>query len=271
MNNNTASRVLPEGYSAEIYRTPMSSRIREMLGEFLNHKDDIFQRDIEIRLRNAPSDLVGLAFAEGQPAAHACLARSHPTPEVALLCHVFTAEKHRQSGLATYLLTHLFRTFDAEGGRWTSLGTTNPHAERLYRRLGFQPLNGSLDDENFIMIRTASAVSPESYLAGGDNWQIVPFQRHHAPGAILLLNLEPSPAKLPLCNIDRGLKAEQELVKVIYDQEQGKCRSHVLIDAARGRVRGFACTVGNQTDVYAPNVPEEEKANLRRAAQEDQG
>jgi GNAT superfamily N-acetyltransferase len=257
---------LPAGYSSEIYRSPVGESVRATLTAFLNHKDEIFQHDTEMRLRKSTADLFALAFHRGEPVAHAALTRSHPEPEVALLCHVFTAENHRKKGLATHLLSRLFSTFDAEGGRWATLGTTNPGAERIYRGFSFEPLNGALENENFIMLRTANGLSASDYVADSGPWQIVPFQRNHVPGTILLLNLHPASDKLPLCGINRGLKAERQLTKTMFDQDQGRCQCRVLIQPDTGRVLGISCTAEGQTQVYAPGTSEKQRAELRRTA-----
>lgn len=60
------------------------------------------------------------------------------TRDVGLVEFVWTAEAHRRKGVATALLRQLRQDFARAGGLALYLCTTNPHAGRLYERLGFR-------------------------------------------------------------------------------------------------------------------------------------
>lgn len=258
---------LPDKYSTKIVRTPLADDLRAQIVGFLGHKDDVYVDDINLRLQAAAADLVGLALWKDRPVAHACLARSYASKDVALLCHVFTAETHRTQGLATTILQQLFATFDEEHGRWAVLGVSNPAAERIYKRMGFRGLNGGLDEENFIMCRTAPHVEPRDVLDGTANGKVVPMERRHLAELVLLLNLEARAGKLPAADIDRGLLAEKKLVKLMHAQDENEARCRVLVAGKSRRVRGIGCSVGGKYSFYAPDVPQAERDRLIRAVE----
>ncbi len=54
------------------------------------------------------------------------------------LGEVWTEPEFRGHGLAPAVCAALLDAFDAEGGRWMFLGTSNPSAARIYRGLGFE-------------------------------------------------------------------------------------------------------------------------------------
>lgn len=60
-------------------------------------------------------------------------------PRVGSLGEVFTVPQMRGQGLASQVMRAILNVFDKRGGRCMFLGTTNPAAERIYLRYGFEP------------------------------------------------------------------------------------------------------------------------------------
>ena len=72
---------------------------------------------------------------------------------------VAVADAHRKQGLATRLCRQARDWFWEQRGEVVFLGTVNPAAARIYRRLGWQRLPGTT-----VMAATRAGTSPESFL-----------------------------------------------------------------------------------------------------------
>ena len=79
------------------------------------------------------------APSDGQFVSAAWTMTPRDDPRVGSLGEVFTLPEFRGQGLAPAVCAALLERFDAEGGRWMFLGTSNPSAARIYGRLGFEP------------------------------------------------------------------------------------------------------------------------------------
>lgn len=78
-----------------------------------------------------------LADIDGVLAGSMCCQSPGDTRDVGLVEFVWTAEAHRRKGIASALLGRLVEDFTQAGGLALYLCTNNPHAGRLYERLGF--------------------------------------------------------------------------------------------------------------------------------------
>lgn len=101
-------------------------------------------------LRREGEQLVGTCF----------LFHSKTVPALAGLGEVTTHPLWRGRGIATALCGQALADFRAAGGEALFLGTVNPAAARIYRRLGWRKLAGAN-----VMANITSGTSPEEFLA----------------------------------------------------------------------------------------------------------
>ena len=261
-----------EGYRLTVLPAPLHGDARAKLAHLLGHKGQPWLSDVQWRMARGQGDMFAVAWSEHEPVSNAWLGRSPAFPEVALLGHVFTTETHRRRGLATRLLKILFDEFGKSGGRWVLLGTANPAAARIYERFGFGVLNGEFAEGNMMMLRPADVEALRvEYLSTPEKWEVVRFERRHYPSACLLFNINPDPGKLPALGITRGVKAELKLLEALDAQHEGRCRCYVLVDTARGRVRGFACTKEGHPHFFEPHLPLSLREAFRAAVERTHG
>jgi predicted GNAT family acetyltransferase len=79
---------------------------------------------------------------DGEPVAAASLIGVGAEAELA---GVWTAPRHRRRGLAEAVCRRLLTGFAARGGELVWLSAGNATSERLYRRLGFEPVGTQLN------------------------------------------------------------------------------------------------------------------------------
>lgn len=77
--------------------------------------------------------------AAGRPVSACWLGRPADEPRIGTLGEVYTDPSWRRQGFAHRTCAALIERFDAEGGRWLFLATSEEEAARIYRRLGFEP------------------------------------------------------------------------------------------------------------------------------------
>ena len=105
------------------------------------------------------TDLV-YVYRQGERVVGTChLTIPKALPEIAGLGEVATAADFRRRGIGHRLCEALRDDFQRAGGRAVFLGTANPAAERLYRRLGWLRIPGSN-----VMAYIAARGSPEAFL-----------------------------------------------------------------------------------------------------------
>ena len=80
-------------------------------------------------------------------------------PALAGFGEVATAPQFRGRGIATRLCRQAVEDFQAAGGEAFFLGTVNPAAARVYKRLGWRKLAGAN-----VMVNITSGASPEEFL-----------------------------------------------------------------------------------------------------------
>lgn len=250
---------VPEGYSGAVYRAPVASDLARSIMHLLAHKGQPWLPDIEARLAREDLDLSAVAFADGEPVAHAWLGSSESCPEAGLIGHVYTVEEHRRRGLARSLVGALLSHFDAWGGRWVQLSTANEAAMRVYRRCGFRTVQEGLRDDSLteqVMLRGGEEEGGvgEAYHRTSGEWEVEPYGLRHYAAVWVFLSAVGGSGKLPAVNIDKGVFAQERLLDAYEAQERGECRLSVLIDAANGRPHGVACRKEGSVEVYAPRV-----------------
>ena len=81
-------------------------------------------------------------------------------PEFAGIGEVATRPDYRGKGIAGRLCRQVLEEFTSNGGEAVFLGTENPDAARIYRRLGWRKIANSTD---YVNVTTGD--SPEEYLA----------------------------------------------------------------------------------------------------------
>ena len=104
------------------------------------------------RLADNTGVLTAVALAGGAMLSHACVFFDKQRSEVGLEAHVYTHPDHRRQGLSAKVCAALLEAWDAftAGGSRLVLGTGAALAAKLYGRLGFRPLLGSLDAHAFL-------------------------------------------------------------------------------------------------------------------------
>jgi len=257
----------PEGYELRLLRTPVTGPVRRALEELLGHKGEPWIGDIRRRLDHAAADLFAVAFHDGRPVSNVWVGRAAGRPQVGLLGHVYTREEHRRHGLSGRLLQMATAAFSAEGGRWMTLGTGSAGAGRLYRRVGFGDLLGSVAEGHATMLRPGDAEGlRREFSAPPGACAVERLGRDHYPAACLLLAVWPGGGKLPACEIDTGGEAEHRLLAALDAQEDERRRLFALAEPARGLVRGLACTAREGLEIYAPRLDSARLAAFREAA-----
>ena len=97
---------------------------------------------------------------EGEKLRGACLlTHSKSNPEFGLLGEVATAAEFRNMGTSTTLCERARDDFQKHGGQALLLGTLNPAAARVYKRLGWRKLAGC-----HVMACITSGDAPEAFL-----------------------------------------------------------------------------------------------------------
>ncbi|MYF80113.1 MAG: GNAT family N-acetyltransferase, partial [Chloroflexi bacterium] len=81
-------------------------------------------------------------------------------PEFAGIGEVATRSDYRGQGIAGRLCRQALEEFASNGGEAVFLGTENPHAARIYHRLGWRRIANSTD-----YVNVTTGESPEEYLA----------------------------------------------------------------------------------------------------------
>ena len=127
----------------EVFGGPVDISREELLGGELEHNAG----HLYIERRN------------GEPAGTTCLTVPTRLPVLAGLGEVATAPRFRRSGIATRLCAQAVEDFRAGAGEALFLGTGNPEAARVYRRLGWTKLTGA-----DVMANITGSDSPEEFL-----------------------------------------------------------------------------------------------------------
>ena len=92
--------------------------------------------------------------------AGACLVASSPSmPDLGGLGEVATTPDARRTGIGTALTQQALEDFKNRGGQALFLGTVNPAAARIYRRLGWRKLAGAN-----LMVNVIGGKSPEEFI-----------------------------------------------------------------------------------------------------------
>ena len=150
-------------YRVETYTPPLPASLVATLTDFWHR---IFRTDESrlVPILNGMecaenSDTLYAAWEDGEVACTVHLTVSRTDPRLGGLGEVATAEKHRGRGLASELCGRAALDFDSMGGEVLFLGTVNPNAARVYRRLGWMYYPGTR-----VMGRTREPVAPEKQL-----------------------------------------------------------------------------------------------------------
>jgi len=88
--------------------------------------------------------LAGVARDGEKLVGHAWAGWGLNSSPIGVVAGVVTDEHCRGRGIASALVAELCQRFDMAGGTLLFLGTTNPEARRIYERLGFRELVGSV-------------------------------------------------------------------------------------------------------------------------------
>ena len=127
----------------EIYGTEESGLRSVLAGEEVEENHDIFYT---ARFENEIISTSHLTISLG-------------SPTFAGLGEVATADRHRGKGLATRLCSWAADDFDDRNGQALFLGTVNPSAERIYRKLQWSYIPGTK-----VMVRLKNSQTPEEFL-----------------------------------------------------------------------------------------------------------
>jgi len=110
-----------------------------------NHLEEPFLLEMLCgRVASPPRVRAMRATLDGRLAGTAWMAVGPTLPELGVIGGVATSPEFRGLGIATALVGHLCRTFDADGGRFLWLATASDVARRIYERLGFRLVAGQL-------------------------------------------------------------------------------------------------------------------------------
>jgi len=254
-------------------------KLFELLNMYGVHYQENFGRDMRARLSSNEKDdggIIGAVVVDSQSGdflsnGSIVYNKSSGATRVGLLGAVITRQDHRRRGLSTKVTTKILKDFDGKIGSFLVLGTGSPGAAKLYRRLGFEHLNGGLDRMNkrgynpedrgeWIMIRkppnaaaersAASLLKSYYYSASEDpnDFAMQALRRHHWAELVLLFNVQDSDfRKLPVLGIDDGVGAEEAMLRVINRVESRRQRSmrtdasnvYVCVDRKHCRVHAI--------------------------------
>lgn len=234
---------------------PAPARWRS-LAELLAQQDAAVVRDAELRFSHGvdgATDAFALVVDGGLTIACASITRRS---DVGVLGYVITRPSHRGKGLAAEMIESLITWFDMTDGRWLYCATAGVAAGRLCDRYGFRVLHSlSRDGRDDVFLQRAVDVmipSPFDALRGDEiirditraDWPLLVSLLQHRPGH--------DPRATP---DESAIGAEEFALRLLDDQEQGKCR---LLAAWRGgHITAFGTvavdTLGEKT--YAMLIP----------------
>ena len=148
----------------ERFETPLPIELTDELMRFWAHIfGDVYDTPREAYLGNEGSYNTNAIFVtreRGELAGTCQVTSALALPSLGGLSQVATAPKFRGLGIATNLCRIAAEEFRKGKGEALFLGTGNPNAARIYRRLGWQKLDGAN-----VMVKIISGDSPKSYLA----------------------------------------------------------------------------------------------------------
>lgn len=155
------------GFTTSVFEAPVPARVLDMVQplwrETFGNSFDRERHVLEGGCVEYTRDLLYVATNGGEVAGTAVITMGRGMQGAAALGgvgEVATAQKHRGRGIAATLVMLGRDDFTRLGGELLGLGTVNPAAARVYRKLGFSRLGGC--DAWYCNCRDARA--PEEYL-----------------------------------------------------------------------------------------------------------
>lgn len=245
---------------------PAPARWRS-LADLLSNLDPLIIRDAELRFSNGvegATDAFALVVDGGLTLACASITRRN---DVGVLGYVITRPSHRGRGLAAELIESLIAWFDMTDGRWLYCATSGTAATRLCDRYGFRTLHTLVRDgrEDVFLQRAVNVMFPSPFEGLTGEERIRDITRADWPLIVSLL--QHRPGHDPRATLDESsIGAEEFSLRLVDDQEQGKCR---LLGAWRGGHLTAVGTVAIDTlgeKTYAMLIPFGQAPQELRAA-----
>lgn len=203
---------------------PAPARWRS-LAALLSNLDPVVVRDAELRFSqgvDGATDAFALVVDGGLTLACASITRRN---DVGILGFVITHPAHRGRGFAAELIESLIAWFDMTDGRWLYCATSGAAATRLCDRYGFRALHTLARDgrEDVFLQRAVHVMFPSPFEALHSETQIRDVTRADWPLIVSLLQHRPGhdPRATPE---EASIGAEEFSLRLVDDQEQGKCR-----------------------------------------------
>ncbi|MCK4401051.1 GNAT family N-acetyltransferase [bacterium] len=135
---------------------PPEERYREKLMRFLEHKDDLWMRDISERLKGNYSEFcIDRYFIEeiGENVISQMWYGISKKTKMGNFGHVYTEPEYRKKGITNELMKFFLDDFQRSKGKALFCGTGSPWIADIYKKYGFQLIKKDTDCGPMVLIK----------------------------------------------------------------------------------------------------------------------